>query len=165
MKPEWVISADLAALSAQGVCLWWAIISQADDEGRLKGDVDALYRFVQPWTAREDVVIALQIMQKRKMVHLYTKSGVTILEITNWSDHQKVDHARPSKYPPFSNGRTSSRNLANPRESSRGFDPRARADQIRSDRSDRSELLSRASRAHEKHLQAIQNELAREDES
>lgn len=103
MKPEWINSRDMRRLSAGGVVLWWILISQADDEGRLHADVDDLANLAKPWMSPQETAEELAKMQRQRMTRQYSVRGEPYILLKNWPNHQKIDHPTPSRLPAPSN--------------------------------------------------------------
>lgn len=100
MHPQWVTSRDLRRLTSQGLTVWWALISQADDEGRLHADVEDVVSLVSVWCRKATVLRSIDAMARQKMVHLYEKDGEPYIQIINFPKYQYVPKPRPSEFPP-----------------------------------------------------------------
>jgi hypothetical protein len=100
LKPE--IHED----KAYGRCTYTArllfvgLITQADDEGRLRGDLPLLRSRLYPW---DD--LALDVLQgwldelaQCGLIVCYTVAGDAFIALSGWHN-QKIDHPTPSKYP------------------------------------------------------------------
>jgi hypothetical protein len=121
LKPEIWHSADFLRLSWLGRLAFVTLITQADDEGRLKTDAVTLSTFLVPASA-DEVEAQLLVMEDRGMVRRYGgRDRQRYLQVVNWNAHQRID--RPTKSgippPPISKPRRalgdSSRSRARPR--------------------------------------------------
>lgn len=135
IKPEIWQSADFVGLSVLGRLAFVALISNADDEGRLRTDTSHLAKIYLSGAPRLAVEAQLARMEAFGMIVRYQAEGHPCVMVTNWSAHQKVDHPSKSRIP----GPPDS---PKPREDSRGFAerslsrarPRTGSDQTGSDR-------------------------------
>jgi hypothetical protein len=100
IKPEIWHSADFLRLSWLGRLAFVTLITQADDEGRLKTDALTLSTFLVPAVAGE-VEAQLQVMEDRGMVRRYGgRNRQLYISLCNWPAHQRIDHPTKSKIPP-----------------------------------------------------------------
>jgi len=136
IKPEIWSSPQIMDLSRDARLLFIGLMTQADDEGRGLTDPRRLRAAIFPGDddmAADRLVELLQELATQRLVELYaTDDGIGLYALTGWRRNQKVDHPRPSSYPPppgFSPDppargtpdgapREDSRTLANGRESS-----------------------------------------------
>lgn len=135
LKPEIWTSRDIGRLSAVGRLAFIAMITQADDEGRLHTDAHHLATaFLSPGVETPDVQSQMVVMERRGMIRQYRDAKKEpCVALLNWNLHQRIDHPTPSRIqepPPVSRGLARSRERSRP---SAG----ARADQIRPTGSDR----------------------------
>lgn len=91
--------------------LFIGLISNSDDEGRLKGNVNFIRAVVFPYDDFSGEVIAedLELLVKEEMIIWYTiedEKGreAQYIQISNWYKYQRVDKPRPSIYPPPETG-------------------------------------------------------------
>src|SRR5215472_1385877 len=114
IKPEIWNSRDFIALSPIGQLAFIALISLADDEGRLECDAAHL----RATCLREARVSTLRAQLARAEAHgmltQYTVAQKPYIQITNWGSHQRVDKPKPSSLPapPSRMVATRSRHLA-----------------------------------------------------
>lgn len=96
LKPEFWTDEKLAPLDPTTRLVFLGLISHADDAGRLVDSVKLLDGLIFPATddsCRE----ALDTLARLSRVSRYASaSGQALIQITNWTKHQKVDH--PSAY-------------------------------------------------------------------
>lgn len=100
IKPELWQSADFLALSLLGRLTFLALISNADDAGRLRTDAKHLARTFLSGSKAEAVDAQLSRMAEHGMVVRYVADGHDCLALLNWHHHQKVDHPGKSRIPP-----------------------------------------------------------------
>lgn len=112
------------ALSETGQLAFLALIGHADDEGRLETDADHLHLIALRRSEPAAIEDQLTLMEGRGMIQRYEASGRPIIQLLNWTSHQKVDHPKASTLPapPSSNPPTPSRRRATRRESSRSVE-------------------------------------------
>jgi len=137
LKPEIWQSRDFVGLDNLGKLTFIALITQADDEGRLRTDAHHLALTCLQGNRTPAVQQALYSLVQRRMVVMYEVEGESFIALTSWDAHQRVSHATPSRIPapPISPERSgalanipeNSGALAKPREHS-GTSARARAD-------------------------------------
>lgn len=132
IKPEWKDSRDMRRLSGSGVVVWWLLITQADDEGRLHAGEEEIAAWARPWVELWEIPGQLALMRRLKMLQTYHSGGEPYIALANWSRHQRVDHPKDSVFPaPPKLSRAPRDGLANP---SRGSRSRAPADRTGKDR-------------------------------
>lgn len=117
IKPEFPQSESMGLVSREARLCFILLWTVADDSGRLRGNSRMLASLLYPYDrdAGELIEQWLSELEKENCLVRYRISGHSYLEICNWLDHQKIDHASKSKFPPFDE---SSRIFANPREHS-----------------------------------------------
>lgn len=97
LKPEIWQSRDFRALSAVGRETFICLISNADDEGRMKTDAAHLaHTFLDEPPA--DVEHQLELMEERRMITTYRVRGDRFIALLGWK-HQRVNHPSPSDLP------------------------------------------------------------------
>lgn len=100
IKPEIWHSADFLRLSWLGRLAFVTLITQADDEGRLKTDAVTLSTFLVP-AVPDEVEAQLCVMEDRGMVRRYGgRARQLYLQVVNWSAHQRIDRPTKSAIPP-----------------------------------------------------------------
>ena len=121
IKPDIWNSRDFMALEATGQLCFVALISLADDEGRLEDDAEHLVSVAVRRLTIDEVRAQLAVMARTGMIATYQVQGRPYIALLNWSKHQRVDHPKPSTLPPppTRNPRERSRRLATAREDSR----------------------------------------------
>lgn len=113
IKPEFCSSKDTGALSRDARLFFLQLLTEADDAGRLLWLPRKLCGVLYP---HDEDVTPVQLAGwadeciARSMLVRYSVDGVDYIAITNWSKHQRVDHAAKSRIPdPPSNLAKSSR--------------------------------------------------------
>lgn len=149
VKPEIWNSRDFIALSETGQLAFFALIGHADDEGRLEADADHLHLIALRRSEPAAIEDQLTLMEGRGMIQRYEASGRPIIQLLNWSSHQKVDHPKASTLPapPPSNPPTPPRRVAKRREPSRNVATASDATRGDANDSDESRGDDEASRA------------------
>ena len=92
MKPEMWQDEKLAPLDPLTRLVFLGLISMADDAGRVLDNVRLIDAFIFPETedsSREALASLSRIARVRRGT---TASGQRIIEIANWTKHQKIDH-------------------------------------------------------------------------
>jgi len=100
IKPEIWLSRDFQALSPCGRLTFLALISNADDEGRLKTDPAHLAVTYLPGCPTDEIASQLEVMESRRMAITYSVRHVRYVALVGWSTHQRVSHATRSDFPP-----------------------------------------------------------------
>ena len=96
VKPEFWQDEKLAVLEPITRLVFLALISMADDAGRLVDNLKLIDGFVFPETA-DTAEASLDVLARSSRICRYTSaSGQKLIQIRNWERHQKVDH--PNKY-------------------------------------------------------------------
>lgn len=93
IKPEMFGDEKLAPMPVIDRFVFVGLIAMADDAGRLVDNVKTIDGFVFPETddtARESLV---RLAAVGRIVRYRSESGQKLIQIANWSRHQKVDHA------------------------------------------------------------------------
>ena len=99
--PDLWQSQDVMDLPVVGKLAFIALISHADDAGRLKTTAGHLARIAHLEDVRvEEIQEAMDLMEARTMIQQSNVDGARFVQITNWMRHQKIDHPKPSAYPP-----------------------------------------------------------------
>jgi hypothetical protein len=132
LKPEALQHRKVGRLSDRAFRLWVACLTQADDYGRLIFDPGQFRLLV--WGYHDAIRAAEVLGALRELVgtglvrgYLVDKpaagAGTVYLDFPSWQDHQKVDHARKSGLPAWTEQAAAlfSRWLARPRAASRAF--------------------------------------------
>jgi hypothetical protein len=96
IKPEYWTDEKMSLLDPLTRLVFLGLMSMADDEGRLVDNVKLLDGMLFPNTddsSRESLEILARVSRITRYV---TSSGQNVIQIVNWSRHQRVDH--PNKY-------------------------------------------------------------------
>ena len=94
IKPEFWQDEKLAPLAPIDRLVFLGLISMSDDLGRVHDNVKMIDAFIfpeSPDTSRESLATLSRLS---RLVRGLTSSGQRVIQITNWTRHQKVD--RPS---------------------------------------------------------------------
>ena len=108
VKPELFAHPKLASAPIQARYLLIGLFTQADDDGRLWDSPRALCGALFPHDKRvgeKQVDEWLKALHDTGTITRYEEKGEKCIEVTNWSVHQRVSHARPSSLPKFSGTR------------------------------------------------------------
>lgn len=96
IKPEFWADEKLSQLDPTTRLVFLALISLADDSGRLVDNVKQLDGAIFPNT-RDTCGKSLETLARLSRITRYTaRSGQSLLQVTNWELHQKITH--PSKH-------------------------------------------------------------------
>jgi hypothetical protein len=78
-------------------------VTIADDEGRLRGNptwlAGRLYAYDRETVNGETVAGWLQELEAEHLIHRYQVESRHYVQITNWREHQKIDHPAKSRLP------------------------------------------------------------------
>lgn len=102
IKPEFCSSKDTGALSREARLFFLQLLTEADDQGRMLWLPKKLAGLLYPHDEDVSPSMVTKWMEEccgRDMVVRYEVGGAEYLQITNWSKHQKVDHAAKSRLP------------------------------------------------------------------
>ena len=103
LKPELWLSAQVMNLTHSARLLFIGLITQADDEGRGSSDTRKLKAAI---FGGDDVTLAdirtwLTEIEDQRLAITYTSDGYGDLYwLPSWKEHQYVQKAQPSRYPP-----------------------------------------------------------------
>ena len=105
LKPEALQHRKLGKASDRALRVWLALLTQADDEGRLVCDAEHL-RVVafayHPRVSAQHVEAALRDVASLGgggLVTLYTVKDTRYACLPSWNEHQKISHPTPSSLP------------------------------------------------------------------
>ena len=124
LKPEHRQHRKVGPLDHLTYRLWVGMILEADDEGRLVCDARQLAALIFAYhqdISRELVESSLKILQDHGLVRLYAQNGTRYADFPSWKDHQRIDHATPSKLPPYDDSLKILEDSKSYRETSRGI--------------------------------------------
>lgn len=95
---------DVGALSLGAFKLFVALISNADDEGRLEASVRRLqgiaFRYNSSITLEEVGRFLGEILESLRSVVVYHRDGKQYIALLKWRDYQTISHPTASKLPP-----------------------------------------------------------------
>lgn len=119
LKPEMWSSESVGRLSRDARLLLVALITNVDDDGRIRASSRGLASLLYPFDADAAGKIDgwLMELQGEGMFVRYLADGSTYGYLPKFKSHQKIDHPSASKLPAFTDI------LANPREASRILAP------------------------------------------
>jgi len=96
IKPEFWADEKLGPLEPITRLVFLGLISQADDAGRLVDSVRQIDGLLFPYT-NDSCAESLEVLARLSRISRYrSESGQQLIQIENWSQHQRVDN--PSKY-------------------------------------------------------------------
>lgn len=97
IKPSFFRSDDVSALPLRARLTWIGLWTQCDDQGRTKDHLKLIKADLWPLdsVSLSDIEEDLATLAAHGRIVRYEVDGQRYLEITNWSEHQKID--RPSK--------------------------------------------------------------------
>lgn len=98
LKPDLWQSESLGSTSIEAMCLFVGLITQADDEGRLRGSVGRLRATLWPYKPTLDTARVerwLDELTARDLVQRYEVNGKPFICLPGWTEHQRID--RPSR--------------------------------------------------------------------
>jgi hypothetical protein len=115
IKPDFFTSDTVSALPLRARLTWIGLWTHCDDYGRCRDNVRLVKAAVWPLdnVSLRDVADDLDELVKANVVFRYTAGGKGYIQVTNWDEHQKVDHKSRSAIPPPEDPRET---LASPRE-------------------------------------------------
>ena len=81
---------------------WIGLISNADDEGRLRGNPNYLRGIIFPYdeVSSDEVLTSLARLSEQGLILIYyDKDEKSYIQITKWLEYQRIDKPQPSKFP------------------------------------------------------------------
>lgn len=116
LKPTVWESEQLGEVSVEARLLFIGLITQADDEGRMKGSPKLVKSWVFPYDdfTSGDIAEWLRELSGEGLIHWFEVGGKQFIELPTWHKHQRVSHAAESQLP--SHKEADSEVLANPPE-------------------------------------------------
>lgn len=108
IKPEIWHDEFFASLPYEGRLLWIGLITQADDEGRLRGNPNLLRSMIFPYDTitGKRIETILRRLEQGCLILRYEARGEAFIQLAKWSKHQRIN--RPSESllpaPPSLNG-------------------------------------------------------------
>lgn len=95
-KPEFWGDEKLAPLTPIDRLVFLGLISMADDAGRVVDNVKSIDGFIFPETEDSSRQSLDTLAGAGRVLRYHSASGQRLIQVVNWSKHQKVDN--PSKY-------------------------------------------------------------------
>lgn len=99
IKPEVWADEKLAGLPRDARLLFLALISNADDDGRMRGSVLFVRAACFPYDPDLDVATLLNELAGAGFIEAYEAEDQSFLFIKNFRKHQKIDRPTPSPLP------------------------------------------------------------------
>jgi hypothetical protein len=99
IKPDLWADEKLASLPRDARLLFLALISNADDAGRMRGNVLFVRAQCFPYDADLDVDKLLDLLSEAGFITRYEADGQSFLFIKSFCKHQKIDKPRDSVLP------------------------------------------------------------------
>ena len=103
IHPSCSTSLSLANLSPLAELLFYHMIANADDQGRLPGDLRVLKALVCPMReeiTRENISVLLGEIANQEMIVRYNDSDGPVIQLRNWWRYQQQQWAYKSRYAP-----------------------------------------------------------------
>lgn len=102
IKPTFFTSESVAVLRLRARLTWAGLWTNCDDDGRCKDNVRLIKAAV--WPLDDDVSIKeveedLQELAQHGRIVRYEIEGARYLQVTNWDEHQKINHKTQSEIP------------------------------------------------------------------
>lgn len=113
IKPEIWTDEALGGCPLGARLLYIGMITQADDEGRLRAAPALLRSVVFPYDAKVTPSVVsgwLEALVQAGLVRCYEVSGEVFADIPSWSKHQTINRPRDSHLPAFQNRRKPEQN-------------------------------------------------------
>lgn len=118
IKPEFVQSETVGALSRDARLLFIQLWTICDDSGRARAASRMLASLLYPYDDDAPKLLGkwLAELERAGCIRLYEVDGSKYLDIPNWLKHQRIDRPSPSRLPAFDEA------SSKPREESRALD-------------------------------------------
>ena len=102
LKPDVWEHEGFGNCSIEAQAMFIGLITQADDEGRLRGAPSLLRGQLWPYKSLTDTQAEkwLGELASASLVHPYTVAGARYIALVDWSKHQRISHRRDSELPP-----------------------------------------------------------------
>lgn len=103
IHPTSATSTSLSGVSALAELLFWRLLPQSDDQGRLPANPKLLKAIACPMRDEisvEHIPSLVEELQKGGLIIQYDSSSGLLLQLRNWWTYQAPQWAYPSKYPP-----------------------------------------------------------------
>lgn len=103
VKPEITENQKLAKCSMHARLAFVYLITNADDEGRMRGNAVMLARTLFPYDDDAQVLMDgwIRELETIESIRRYQFDGSDYLEIINWKSHQRIEKPKLSKLPTF----------------------------------------------------------------
>ncbi len=101
IKPEFPHSESMGNCTRDARLLFLELFTLADDDGRLRGAPRMIASLLFPYDDDAPALIEswLNELDRELCIIRYTIEGAHYIQITNWLQHQKIDHPKPSRLP------------------------------------------------------------------
>lgn len=103
IDPAFWQSESMAELTREQRFFFIGLISNADDQGRLKGPPALLRSIIYPYDddmTIEMIETSLKAIAALNSIFMYENGGKRFIQVVNWWDYQSPQWAYPSKIPP-----------------------------------------------------------------
>lgn len=104
IKPAFFKNEYLAELPPTTRLLFIGLWTLADKEGRLEKRLARIRAEIFPYEYEIDVKSAVESLEEKGFLHLYTVDGVDYIQVINWHKHQKPHHMEVESVIPSFNG-------------------------------------------------------------
>ena len=103
IKPEFPHSESMGRVSREARLLFILLWTLADDAGRLRGTSRMLASLLYPYDgdAAKHIDAWIADLEREGCIVRYVVGDTSYVQVCNWLKHQRIDHASPSKIPPF----------------------------------------------------------------
>src|SRR5690606_3718581 len=91
IKPEFFQDEKLAPMTVIDRFVFLGLISMADDAGRLLDNVKVIDAFIFPCSDDSSATSLRKLHDLSRIVRYTSESGQKLIQIRNWSEHQKVE--------------------------------------------------------------------------
>ena len=100
MKPEFFSDPAIGRVSIPARLLLLSLLTQADDEGRLRHNHLQIRAAAFAEQDEVDVPALLRELEQAGRIHLYQVDDERFVAVHNFNRHQNINRPRPSAYPP-----------------------------------------------------------------
>lgn len=99
IKPDFFTSDTVSALPIRARLTWIGLWTHCDDHGRCRDNVKLIKAAVWPLddVSLRDIDSDLTALESAAVIYRYSVLGKSYIQVTGWTEHQKVD--RPSRSP------------------------------------------------------------------
>jgi hypothetical protein len=97
IKPESFQDEKLGPLDPIHRLVWYGLIAQADDEGRLIDNLKIIDAFIFPHSEHSSRATLDLLASMSRVIRYVGRSGQSIMQIVRWKDHQKIDRPTASR--------------------------------------------------------------------